>query len=67
MNDGSGVVTVQTHEGVVKYKGDFNNDKRHGKCDELSLTDLQNQKQVVYRGRCDQNEELSGQGQIDLK
>ncbi len=39
LREGSSVLTVQTNLGVLKYSGDYQNDKRHGKCDELSLTD----------------------------
>ena len=66
LREGSSVLSVQTDLGVIKYSGDYQNDKRHGKCDELSLTDSKRQKQACFRGELDQNEELSGVGQIDL-
>lgn len=39
LRDGPGSIQLQTNNGLVRFKGEFLNDKRHGKCDELSLAD----------------------------
>jgi len=36
MRDGTAVLTIQNPDYIVKYKGEYLNDKRHGKCEELS-------------------------------
>jgi hypothetical protein len=53
LREGNSVLTVQTDLGVIKYNGDYQNDKRHGKCDELSLTDSKRLKQACFRGELD--------------
>ena len=64
VRDGSGVLVVKTDAGVLKYKGEYVNDKRHGKCDELSL--VNNEQKIFFRGRMDEQQEWHGQGQIDF-
>ena len=52
---------------TVRYRGEYLNDKRNGKCDELSITDnASNIKQALFWGRLDADEELTKEGDLDL-
>lgn len=55
LREGSSIYTVKTDLGLIKYTGDYYNDKRSGKCEELSLTDSKRQKQACFRGELDNN------------
>lgn len=66
LRDGNAQLTIQTNEGVIKYRGDFVNDKRSGKCDELSLTEGTNET-IVFRGRLDNSEAMTSEGILELK
>lgn len=40
LRDGPATLTLKTNKGLVMFKGEYLNDKRHGKCEELSHSDL---------------------------
>lgn len=51
---------------VLRYEGDYRDDKRHGRVEELTAkADWDGTTKVTYRGSLDANEHMSGMGVLE--
>lgn len=65
MRDGQGVLTVLTEseqEPTFSYEGEFREDKRHGKVDEMTAVRETDQVRVTYKGSMNEKQMMSGLG-----
>lgn len=68
LREGSGKVTYTTHDAVIRYEGNFEDDRRCGKCDTIEITDAHSKQNLLkFNGELDKNEMLScKEGRLEI-
>ena len=66
MKHGKGILRAEGEAGENLYfEGEFNEDKRHGKVEEMSATRESDQQKVTFKGTLDEKEIMNGYGVIE--